>query len=165
MDGSIDARNRDEGGAVFTITLPIASRTSPILLPSAPSSAATLASRLGRILIVDDEPLMLTMLERVLQPHSVTCCSNARDALEHCARERFDVILCDVMMPGINGCDFHRMLAQACPGMEARMVFMTGGALLDEVRELLAQVPNRMFEKPFDPSELRAFVAEEIDRR
>jgi two-component system, NtrC family, sensor kinase len=164
MNGSIDVRNSDERGAVFTVTLPTAQRSRPVLLAPVPSAMETLASRLGRVLVIDDEPLMLSMLERVLQPHTVSCCSNARAALELCRRERFDVIVCDVMMPGQNGWEFHRMLAQAQPGMEARVVFITGGALLDEVRELLARVPNRTFEKPFDCRELRAFVAEEIDR-
>jgi two-component system, NtrC family, sensor kinase len=164
MDGSIDVHNHPQRGAVFTITLPTAQRSRPILLSPVPSSTETLASRLGRVLVVDDEPLMLSMLERVLQPHTVSCCSNARAALELCRREQFDVILCDVMMPGLNGWEFHRALAEQQPGMEERVVFITGGALLDEVREVLARVPNRTFEKPFDCRELRTYVAEEIDR-
>lgn len=164
MNGSIDARNHEQRGAVFTITLPVATRARPVLLPSAPSATATLVARRGRILVVDDEPLMLSMVERVLRPHSVSCCASAGVALEQCSREVFDVILCDVMMPGTDGCEFRRELARLYPGMEERVVFMTGGALLDDVRDLLAQVPNRMFEKPFDPSDLRALVAEELDK-
>lgn len=164
MGGSIDARNHPQRGAVFTICLPAAAPQRAMEPTPAPSATQTLISRCGRILVVDDEPLMLSMLERVLQPHAVTCCSNARAALEHCRSQRFDVILCDVMMPGLNGWEFHRLLAQACPGMEARVIFITGGALLDDVRELLARVPNRTFEKPFDARELRTYVAEEIER-
>lgn len=164
MGGSIDARNGSERGAVFTVTLPVAQPVRPVLVPTAPSAVETIASRRGRVLVVDDEPLMLSMLERVLHPHAVTCCQNARVALELCCGEGFDVILCDVMMPGINGWEFHRMLGELRPGLEERVVFITGGALLDDVRELLARVPNRTFEKPFDSRELRAFVAEEIDR-
>ena len=164
MQGSIDARNGDERGAVFSITLGVAAPPRPTVVAPAPSATETLASRRGRLLVVDDESLMLAMLERVLQPHEVTCCGSAREALQLCQREHFDVILCDVMMPGITGLEFHRMLAEALPGMEARVVFITGGALLREVRELLAEIPNRMFEKPFDAHELRAFVAEQLDR-
>jgi two-component system, NtrC family, sensor kinase len=164
MGGSIDARNRHERGAAFIVTLPVAQPVRPAVAPAAPSAVETIACRRGRVLVVDDEPLMLTMLERVLHPHEVTCCQNARMALELCCREPFDVILCDVMMPGINGWEFHHMLAELRPGMEERVVFITGGALLDDVRELLASVPNRTFEKPFDSRELRAFVAEQIDR-
>lgn len=164
MGGAIDARNGPERGAVFTVTLPVAQRMRPTLVSSAPSAVATMVARRGTILVVDDEPLMLTMLERVLHPHTVTCCSNARAALALCQAEAFDLILCDVMMPGINGWELHRLLAQAHPGLEERVVFITGGALLDDVREQLGRVPNRIFEKPFDSNELRAFVAEEIDR-
>jgi two-component system NtrC family sensor kinase len=164
MGGSIDVRNGDDRGAVFTVTLPVAPRARPMLVPPVPSTTATIMSRRGKILVVDDEPVMLSMLERALSVHAVSCCSNARDALELCRRERFDVILCDVMMPGLNGWELHGMLGELCPGMEERVAFITGGALLDDVREMLGRVPNRTFEKPFDLNELRAFVAEEVER-
>lgn len=164
MGGTIDVRNGEEHGAVFTVTLPVAPRSRAAPPASAPSSAETIMSRRGRILVIDDEPLMLSMLERALHLHSVTCCSNARAALERCRDESFDVILCDVMMPGLNGWEFHRMLSELRPGMERRVAFITGGALLDDVRELLGRVPNRTFEKPFDLNELRAFVAAVVDQ-
>jgi hypothetical protein len=44
------------------------------------------------------------------------------------------------------------------------VAFITGGALLEDVRELLSRVPNRMFEKPFDLNELRIYVAEQVER-
>jgi CheY-like chemotaxis protein len=164
MGGSIDVRNGEKRGAVFTVTLPVAVRSRPVLLPPVPSSAETIMSRRGQVLVIDDEPLMLSMLERSLGLHSVSSCSSARAALELCCRESFDVILCDVMMPGLNGWEFHRMLSEMRPGMEQRVAFITGGALLEDVRELLARVPNRMFEKPFDLNELRVYVAEQVER-
>jgi len=164
MGGSIDVRNREERGAVFTVTLPVAPRARPVLVAHVPSSTETIMSRRGKVLVIDDEPMMLSMLERALSLHAVSCCSNARVALELCRKESFDVILCDVMMPGVNGWEFHHLLAEARPGMEERVAFITGGALLDDVRELLGRVPNRTFEKPFDLNELRAYVAEEVDR-
>lgn len=163
MGGTIDARNGPQRGAVFTVTLPAAAhRRSPRLTPM-PDDAEPAASRCGRVLVIDDEPLVLSMLVRTLRPHAVTCCSNATDGLAQCLREPFDVILCDVMMPGLNGWELHHRLAAARPGMEARVAFITGGALLDDVRELLARVPNRTFEKPFDARELRAYVNERVD--
>jgi two-component system NtrC family sensor kinase len=164
MGGTIDVHNGEDHGAVFTVTLPVAPRARPVLVPAPRSSAETIMSRRGKILVVDDEPLMLSMLERALHLHSVSSSSNARAALELCCEESFDVILCDVMMPGLNGWEFHHMLSELRPGMEQRVVFITGGALLDDVRELLARVPNRTFEKPFDLNELRAFVSEAVDR-
>ena len=149
---------------MFTVTLPVAPRDRAVPVASAPSSAETIMSRRGKILVIDDEPLMLSMLERALHLHSITSCSNARAALELCRDESFDVILCDVMMPGLNGWEFHHMLSELRPGMEHRVAFITGGALLDDVRELLGQVSNRTFEKPFDLNELRAFVAEVVDQ-
>jgi two-component system NtrC family sensor kinase len=148
MDGTIDVRNGDERGAVFTVTLPIAARSRPALLAPVPSSTETIASRLGRVLVVDDEPLMLSMLERVLQPHTVSCCSNVRAALELCSREKFDVILCDVMMPRMSGLEVYRRLRDL--GLERRVVFMTGGTFVPGIAEAIAKTKNPVIHKPFD---------------
>ncbi|MCX4242591.1 hybrid sensor histidine kinase/response regulator [Paraliomyxa miuraensis] len=178
MSGTIDVRNRERpnhlgghlgsggrgGGAVFTVRLPLATSIRPAAFVSAEASGAVAVPRRGRILVVDDEPFMRSSLERVLQPHAVTSCSSVEDALARCSGEGFDVILCDIMMPGLNGYDFHRRLAQERPGMEERVVFITGGALRDEVREVMARVPNRTLEKPLDGRELRAFVSAELER-
>jgi CheY-like chemotaxis protein len=119
-------------------------------------------SRRGHILVVDDEPRMGKALHRLLAPeHDVTTVQSAREALGLVSTgARFDVILCDLMMPGMSGMALHAELGRAAPELAARMVFMTGGAYTAEAQGFLEGVPNRRLEKPFRPETLEALIAE-----
>jgi CheY-like chemotaxis protein/anti-sigma regulatory factor (Ser/Thr protein kinase) len=160
--GTIDARNGTPRGAIFTVSLPVA----PAEPPPRPTPPRPVALRPrpgpGRILVVDDEPFMLDVISRVLAGYELTVTSDPRRGLELCTAESFELILCDIMMPLIDGSDFHRMLRQLVPGAEERIVFITGGALIDRVREFVEHVPNPCLEKPFDARTLRTLVAERL---
>ena len=116
----------------------------------------------GRILVVDDEPRMGKALQRLLAPdHEVMAVQSAREALGLVsAGASFDVILCDLMMPGMSGMALHAELGRAAPEVAARMVFMTGGAYTAEAQDFLEEVPNRRLEKPFRPETLEALLKE-----
>ena len=119
-------------------------------------------SRRGRILVVDDEPRMGKALQRLLAPsHDVVAVQGAREALALISGgDAPDVILCDLMMPGMSGMDLHAELGRAHPGLAVRMVFMTGGAYTAAAQRFLEQVPNRRLEKPFKPEVLEALLAQ-----
>ena len=68
------------------------------------------------------------------------------------------MILCDVMMPEMNGIEVHRKIAETRPGLEERIVFMSGGAFIPEVAELVARTPNRRIEKPFELDQILAAI-------
>ncbi len=120
--------------------------------------------RRGRILVVDDEPRMGKALQRLLAPaHDVAVAQSAREALALVAEgSRFDVVLCDLMMPGMSGMDLHAELARTAPELAARMVFMTGGAYTASAQRFLDAVPNRRLEKPFKPEALEALIDEMV---
>jgi CheY-like chemotaxis protein len=83
----------------------------------------------------------------------------ASEALARIARgDRFDVILCDLMMPQMTGMDFYEALTRAAPEQVMRLVFMTGGAFTPASREFLDRVPNARIEKPFEVQNLRLMV-------
>ncbi|HJL25411.1 MAG TPA: response regulator, partial [Polyangiaceae bacterium LLY-WYZ-15_(1-7)] len=79
-----------------------------------------------RVLIVDDEPGMSRTLAIALgEEYEVVTAQGGAEALRRLeAGERFGVILCDLMMPGVSGMDVHGALAQWAPDQAARMVFM-----------------------------------------
>ncbi|GAC1525194.1 MAG: response regulator [Polyangiales bacterium] len=112
------------------------------------------------MLIIDDEPLILRVIENVLSPeHDVTCESRASAALERIrAGERFDAILCDLMMPDLTGMDLHSALVAIAPEQAAAVTFMTGGAFTARARAFLESVPNPTIDKPFDPRHLLSQV-------
>jgi CheY-like chemotaxis protein len=73
---------------------------------------------------------------------------------------RFDVILCDLMMPRVNGMEFHDQVLRRDPDQARRIVFMDGGAFMSNAIEFLRSTSNRRIGKPFDPQELRQVVNE-----
>jgi CheY-like chemotaxis protein len=127
------------------------------------TSSGTLPS-IGRVLVIDDEPLVADAVALILSSaHAVTVVNSAEAALALLARgDRYDVILCDVMMPVMSGADLHARLTTVAPSEAARMVFITGCALVPEVRTFLDRVANTCLEKPFDVGALRAFVERRV---
>ena len=67
------------------------------------------------------------------------------------AGERYDFIFCDLMMPTLTGMDVFAELSRRRPEVVSKILFMTGGAYSQEIRQFIARVPNRCLQKPFDP--------------
>jgi CheY-like chemotaxis protein len=126
----------------------------------ADSGADPVAGRRGRILVVDDEELVLRSVRRILsQEHDVLAMVSAQEALTVCAGgEKFDLILCDLMMPDMTGMDLHRELSLVSPEQADRMIFITGGAFTEKARAFLSETPKEHLEKPFYSANLRAIV-------
>lgn len=134
----------------------------PDLASSTPAArpAATPARRRGRVLVIDDEPMIAQVVRRALaRDHEVLTLDRADLAVARITSgERFDVIVCDLLMPELSGMDFHRELARAYPDQAERIVFFTGGAFTEQAREFLERVDNPRLEKPLDAHELRALI-------
>lgn len=78
------------------------------------------------------------------------------------AGERFDLILCDLMMPSMTGMELHDAVVRVDPDQATRMIFLTGGAFTPAARTFLERVANAQIEKPFDVAELRALIHERL---
>ena len=112
-----------------------------------------------KILIVDDQPTLAKAIRRMLSDHDVTVVESAREALAKIeAGERYDVILCDVMMPELSGMDLHARLGSLAPEQVAKIVFMTGGAFTKQAADFFDRVANPTIEKPFDRAALFAVI-------
>ncbi len=95
----------------------------------------------------------------MLAGHDVTVAGGARDALTKLeAGERYDVIISDLMMPGMSGMELHAAIATLAPEQVARMVFMTGGAFTPQARTFFEEVGCPTLEKPFDRAGLLAAI-------
>ena len=124
----------------------------------------------GRLLIVDDEEVSAGSLKRLLSnEHDVTVVTSGRAALEQlCAGEAFDVIVCDLMMPGTSGLDLHTELRRRAPELAERIIFLTGGAVSRRAQQFLETLGplarGHWFEKPCNLQELRAAIRRQIAR-
>ncbi len=128
--------------------------------------AVKTAVRRGRVLVVDDEPLVLSAVRRVLaRDHDVEVASGGHAALallENNPGAAFDLILCDLTMPGMSGLDLYVSLCQRMPAAAARVAFLTGGAPTGEARRFIAAAGRAQIDKPFVVDDLLAFVRSRV---
>ena len=139
------------------------------------SSSSTSAETVGQspesqttILVVDDEPMLLHIFTRVLETeHEVLVAGTGRQALEMLALRagEVDVIICDLLMPGMSGMDLYDEVGKLYPDLQPRMVFMSGGASTARAQSFLDKTPNRTIAKPVTLNALELTVAEVIAGR
>ncbi|WP_169927737.1 response regulator [Labilithrix luteola] len=118
------------------------------------------------LLVVDDDSAVVRFIERALRSdYEVTSCSDAKGAMLAVsqARRPFDVVLCDVNLPGTNGLELVKRLRSTVPSLAHNAVLMTGGGvgLDDAVDDAIARAGGdalRRLDKPFTLDDLRAAV-------
>lgn len=115
---------------------------------------------MARVLVIDDEMLVAESLRRVLADESeVIVATQAAAALARLSSgEWYDVILCDIMMPGMHGVALLEHVKRDQPELAARFIFITGGIVLPHIQALLQDVSNLVLAKPLDLPALRELV-------
>ncbi|HEX2677629.1 MAG TPA: response regulator [Polyangiales bacterium] len=160
FDGEIAVSSELGKGTTFRVILPAAEHDDAVVLPepaaAPPVAQLVRAGRRARVLVVDDEPLIASLVADALKSeHEVETTTQAMQALAWVREGRqYDVVLCDLMMPQVSGIDLHEKIAELDPSLAKRMVFMTGGAFTAAARDFLSNTENPVVEKPFEPEEL-----------
>jgi two-component system NtrC family sensor kinase len=114
---------------------------------------------LPRVLVVDDQPDIGRAVARALRSSAhVTVEDQPEVALKRLRHgERFDLVLCDVMMPGMTGPEFFDEVMACAPEMRAGFVFISGG-MEGSVRRRLEATGQPCLEKPITTAALRGVL-------
>ena len=163
LGGAIGVESAPGKGTTFRVWLPISGEGAEVE-PATAKAELPKTQRRGRVLVVDDEPMIGTSIRRTLSSeHDVVSVTRAAEALERLsAGERFDVVISDLMMPEMTGMDLYEEISRRWPEISRRVVFLTGGAFTARARDFLDRSPNRRLDKPFEAVLLRALVREMV---
>ncbi len=110
------------------------------------------------ILVVDDDAAVTRLLVRCLRRHDVTVATSGEHALEILNNHDFQIVLCDLMMPGLGGPGFYAEALKLHPKLCDHVGFMTAGAFTLEAEQFLAEVNPPVLNKPFDPQLLEPWL-------
>ena len=167
LGGSLSVESEVGKGSVFRVELPGAGHGAEATAASRASPGDPIiqvAKSRGRILIVDDEPIVSVSLRQLLSKEwDVIAVTSAREALAHIeSGEQFGAILCDLLMPQMDGPELYDELRTIAPQQADKMVFITGGAFTIRARDFLERVPNPHVSKPFDVEALRTLLRDRM---
>ncbi len=152
LGGSLEVESEPGKGTRVTVRLPVVEPLEEAHVASSPGGP--------RILVVDDEEMVVASLKRLLRPHEVRTSTDGREAAALFCQGGYDLMFCDVMMPGFGGMEVFEAVRSRAPGREAHIVFMSGGTFTTQAHEFLGQTPCRWIDKPFDRDLILQIVAE-----
>ncbi|MGA2450078.1 MAG: ATP-binding protein [Polyangiaceae bacterium] len=163
VGGDIAVESAVGKGSTFRVTLPAAGEEVSEPVERASPSVRAPAQR-ARILVIDDEPMMARAVQRLLESENDVVASSDPNAAVQQVRsgERFDVIVCDLMMPALSGMEVYEAICGIDIEQARRIVFMTGGAFTPRAVKFLESVDNVRIEKPLDRSALRAAIRSQM---
>jgi PAS domain S-box-containing protein len=165
LGGHIEVANTSGNGTTFSVYLPLKLQ-SKVAIKKINISAA--ASTRRRLLLIDDESLLLKGLQRILESfHDITAVADGQSALNiidetHC---QFDIIICDLNMPDVNGADVYQYIAEHYPNREQDIIFMSGGVYTQELMDFIANINNKHLEKPFSSKILLSMIDEHLTKK
>ena len=159
--GKLEVHHLPEGGTRFDLVIPIDTglTVKEERHDSRPFSEAP--SRRARLLIVDDDAMVLSALRRRLRRrYDVTTVLGGVEALAQLSADpHFDSIICDLMMPKVDGKSFYDAIRAEHPKLAERIIFISGGAFTPRLRKFATTVSNPVLQKPVSREELEATLA------
>jgi len=127
---------------------------------SAEQSSTTEARRRACILVVDDEPLVAAAIADTLglEGYEVETAKNGREALKKIAARSYNLILCDLLMPELDGVGLYRELERQQPSLLQRLAFVSGSTDVSEYASFCERTAVTLLSKPFALADLHRLV-------
>ena len=161
--GRIRVESPSGGGASFLVELPV-SGTHTVATSARPMILPMEAVRGASVLIVEDEHALAAAVAEALTDAGLNV-DHAGDGQEALARVRnttYDVVICDLKMPRIDGMTLYRAIAAETPALARRVVFVTGDVAGTDAERFLEESGCRWLAKPFRLSDLLRAVRETL---
>jgi CheY-like chemotaxis protein len=113
-----------------------------------------------RILVLEDEPTVAQLVADVMseEGHRVDVLLDSREALGRLEENKYDLIICDLKMPHLDGPGFYRELVRSGNPLQHRLLFITGDTMSPRTQEFLASSKLPYLAKPFLVEELKQVV-------
>jgi len=137
-------------GASFLVELP-ASDGGVRAVEAAPAEEPAVGAAGAPVLLVEDEPALASAVAEALSDAGfrVDCAGDGEEALSRMRERSYDLVICDLKMPRLDGPAFYRALAESAPGLARRVLFVTGDVAGTDAERFLQDSGCRWLAKPF----------------
>ena len=161
--GRIRVGSTPGGGATFIVELPLSS-VDANTKPARPTLPPMDAARGAAVLIVEDERALASAVAEALTDAGleVDHAGDGEEALACLRNANYDVVICDLKMPRVDGMTLYRAIAAATPELARRVIFVTGDVAGTDAERFLEESGCRWLAKPFRLSELLRAVRETL---
>ncbi|HVC21692.1 MAG TPA: ATP-binding protein [Vicinamibacterales bacterium] len=162
--GRISLRSEPGTGTSFFIDLPVSGVRPPATAPAKTSQIGPPAAAGAAVLVVEDELALASAVADALVDagYSADRASDGEEALTRVAGRAYDVIVCDLKMPKVDGMAFFRALAATAPSLTRRVIFVTGDVIGTEAERFLEETGCRWLSKPFRLGDLLSAVRQSM---
>lgn len=159
--GEVTFENQPGAGAKFVVELPVVDVPAQEPAVAAPLPAGRSgASSARRVLVVEDEPTVAQLIVEVLREegHLVEAVLDGQEGLACLSRGKYDLVICDLRMPRLDGPAFYEALIRAGSPMREKIIYITGDTLAPRTLEFLERNALPYLAKPFLVEELKLAV-------
>ncbi|MBI5376903.1 MAG: PAS domain S-box protein [Candidatus Schekmanbacteria bacterium] len=111
------------------------------------------------ILVIDDDPMIRDLMESVLKRnHHVDLANAGGEAMEMLEHKKYDLIISDLRMPGIDGFKLFQLLKDKSTGMEKKIIFTTGDTYDHKTKQFIEKTGSKCLAKPFNVEDLMEYI-------
>ncbi len=161
--GRITMRSNPGAGASFFVEVPARAEPARPVQARRARSAPVEQAQEAAVLVVEDEPALAAAVAEALTDagYSVDRAGDGEEALERIEQREYDLVVCDLKMPRLDGMAFYRAIAATAPALARRVIFVTGDVVSTDAERFLDESGCRWLAKPFRLTDLLR-VAREV---